>query len=115
MCFCHGRLYTLEEDPEIEEEYERGAKCRLAVYSGINEDTLVRLDTLDFEEFIVGGYMQPGVGHNTDLIYVSAHGHGGSMYEVKYESNKLALGTHLTCVKDSGAQNCDLCRHSVCL
>ncbi len=81
-----------------------GAKCRVAVYSGMNEDTLVRLDTLDFEEFIVGGYMQPGVGHNTDLIYISVFDarERGSMYEVKYESNKLALGRHLTCVKDSG-------------
>ncbi len=100
MCFCSGRLYTVEEDPEVEEDYDMGEKLRLAVYSGMNEDNLMRLDTMDFEEWISGSIQAGGADH-TDVVYIcfKTLELNGGVFVVRYDNNKLALDRTLRCVR----------------
>ncbi len=89
MCFHDGYLYTSDFDAE-ERDYT-GSK--VSVYSGINEDNLILLDTLDTE----GAIGKPSVDQHTGKVYLPNSGRGVCV--VRYDGSKLIRLATLSCVQ----------------
>lgn len=97
MCFLNGRLYTLEgiaEEQEDEDDYPV-YRYRLAVYTGINEDNLILLDTLELEDQFAEP-VHPRGDHHTRQVYIPG------TYDVcvfRLDGSSLIRVRSLRCVK----------------